>query len=400
MTRKLRLTLASILAVAALGAIAPAANAYVYWSNSSSGSIGRANDDGTGTASRYDRQFLSSDSRTGHVPNWSCWQPACPRIIPSSVDYETCLVSGGPCHRTVTLHADQPYYTLHPPTPVTIPVNGIVLIDDVADEFRVTGGTCVGLTSLPTAANCGITVAFNPRSVGSKSATLRVDTNKGARSVTLTGIGTAPAGSLSPSYSAFGSRLVSAGLSSAATFTLVSNGNHGLTIPEDGINLTGADPDQFQVTGGTCSAASTSLAQYQSCTVTVAFDPSSTGSKVAALEIQTNDGTKTATITGTGTATAEPTISGVGKPTKTSLKVKVGCGDENACTVRLTGKKVGTNAAITPETVFVPAGQQPSVTLAYSRALKTAVARGGRVSVTVTNPVSGAAKSIVVQVAR
>ena len=33
MTRKLRLTLASILAVAALGAIAPAADAYIYWTS-------------------------------------------------------------------------------------------------------------------------------------------------------------------------------------------------------------------------------------------------------------------------------------------------------------------------------------------------------------------------------
>lgn len=31
MTSKIRLTLASILAIAALGAVAPAANAYVYW---------------------------------------------------------------------------------------------------------------------------------------------------------------------------------------------------------------------------------------------------------------------------------------------------------------------------------------------------------------------------------
>jgi hypothetical protein len=119
---------------------------------------------------------------------------------------------------------------------------------------------------------------------------------------------------------------------------------------------------------------------------------------LATLDVQTNDGTKTATITGTGTA--EPTISGVGKPTKISLKVKVGCGDENACTVRLTGKKVGTKAAITPETLFVPAGQQPTVTLAYSRALKAALARGGRVNVTATNLANGGANSIVVQVAR
>jgi len=282
--------------------------------------------------------------------------------------------------------------------------NGIGLHGPDADQFRVTGGTCsAGSTSLPQGGTCTITVAFNPSSVGSKSATLAVHTSdyshaSGLRLTTLTGIGTAPAGSLSPSYHAFGSRLVSAGPTPAATFTLVSNSSVDLTIPADGINLTGADSGQFQITGGTCAAASTSLAQDQSCTVTVAFDPSSPGSKVAALEIQTNDGTKTAAITGTGTV--EPIISSVGKPTKTSLKVEVGCGDESSCTVQLTGKKVGTKAAITPKTVFVPAGQQPSVTLAYSRALKTALASGGRVSVTATNLANGGANSIVVRVAR
>ncbi len=376
MTPKIRLALASVLAVAALGAIAPAANADTHWTNT----------DGV----RSDRQFLSSDSGTSEF----CWRYACGDVSPSSHDFGNQLVSGGATSSaTVTLTGTGHVNNL------TISANGIVLIGTDADQFQITGGTCsAGSTSLPQYQSCTVTVAFNPSSAGSKSASLGIDTNDGGKYTTLTGIGTAPSGSLSPSYSALGSRLVSAGPSSAVAFTLISNSSVDLTILADGINLTGTDADQFQVTGGTCSAASASLAQDQSCTVTVAFDPSSIGSKVAALEIQTNDGTKTAAITGTGTA--EPTISGVGKATKTSLKVKVGCGDESACTVRLTGKKVGTKAAITPKTVFVPAGQQPTVSLTYSRALKTALARGGRVSVIVTNPVSGGVNSIVVRVAR
>lgn len=369
MTLKIRLALASILAVAALGAVAPAANAY---SN-------------------------------------PCWRPVCGDLSPSSHDFGNQLVSGGATSSaTVTLRGRAGVGWSIYRGPLTIMENGINLTGADSREFQITGGTCsAGSTSLPEGGTCTITVAFNPSSVGSKSATLAVHTSdyshasgRSLRLTTLTGIGTAPAGSLSPSYHAFGSRLVSAGPTPAATFTLVSNSSVDLTIPADGINLTGADAGQFQITGGTCAAASTSLAQDQSCTVTVAFDPSSPGSKVAALEIQTNDGAKTAAITGTGTGTVEPIISSVGKPTKTSLKVEVGCGDESSCTVQLTGKKVGTKAAITPKTVFVPAGQQPSVTLAYSRALKTALASGGRVSVTATNLANGGANSIVVRVAR
>ena len=53
MIPRLRLTLASILAVAALGAVVPPAGAYVYWSSFSPegysvvGAIGRANNDGS-----------------------------------------------------------------------------------------------------------------------------------------------------------------------------------------------------------------------------------------------------------------------------------------------------------------------------------------------------------------
>jgi hypothetical protein len=97
---------------------------------------------------------------------------------------------------------------------------------------------------------------------------------------------------------------------------------------------------------------------------------------------------------------SDPTISAVGKASKTSLKVKIGCGDASACSIRLTGKKVGTNAAITPRTVAVGAGQQPTVTLRYSRVLRKALAKGGRVSVTATNSATGGATSITVRVAR
>jgi hypothetical protein len=152
---------------------------------------------------------------------------------------------------------------------------------------------------------------------------------------------------------------------------------------------------------GTCSP-STQLSGGQSCTIIVNFSPTSTGAKSATLYIGTNDGLKSVALSGsgTGTATANPTISRVGKPTKTSLKVKVGCGDASACSLRLTGKKVGTKAAITPKTVSVGAGQQPTVTLAYTKALKTAVARGGTISVTATNTASGLARSITLRVAR
>ena len=93
-----------------------------------------------------------------------------------------------------------------------------------------------------------------------------------------------------------------------------------------------------------------------------------------------------------------PSVAPVGKATKRSLKLKVGCGDGGYCSLRLTGSKVGTKRAIVPKTVTV--NQAATVTLTYSAALRKALAKGGRISVTATNPATDAYRSIVVRVAR
>jgi len=95
-----------------------------------------------------------------------------------------------------------------------------------------------------------------------------------------------------------------------------------------------------------------------------------------------------------------PTIGVVGNPTKTSVKVRVGCGDPSACSLDLTGKEVGSRAAVVPKRVSVPAGQRTVIALAYSPALRKSLARGGRISITTTNPTSTGTKSVTVRVPR
>ncbi len=482
MTPKIRLTLASILALVALGAIAPAANAYVYWSNAGTNSITRASLDGTGTnqplitSGGYPRgvavegnHIYWTDSDTSSIgranldgtgANLSFITGA---AYPSGVAVEGNYIywtnSSGTSIGRANLDgsgANQSFIT-GASSPVGVAVEGNYIY------WANNGSHSIARANLDgTGANLSfITGADYPNGLAVKgnyiywtNASYATNTiaranldGTGANQSFITGVNFAggvavddnyiywvipysnsigranldgsganpsfitgasfpsglavadppdpPSGSLSPSSHDFGNRLV--GTETTATFTLSSSASTALDIEAMGIG--GSGDENFGIFGdSTCSIATTQLSSGQSCTIKVNFSPSSTGSKSATLDVQTNDGLKSVALTGTGTPI--PTISGAGKPTKISLKVKVGCGDANTCTLQFTGKKMGTNAAITPKTVFVPAGQQPTVTLAYSRALKTALARGGRVSVTVTNPVSGGAKSIVVQVAR
>ncbi len=66
------------------------------------------------------------------------------------------------------------------------------------------------------------------------------------------------------------------------------------------------DTGEIGTTGGTCQAGTTSLADGQSCTVEVAFEPTTVGSKNATLQIATNDGEFTAGLSGTGTEAPDP----------------------------------------------------------------------------------------------
>lgn len=126
---------------------------------------------------------------------------------------------------------------------------------------------------------------------------------------------TNPAGSLSPTSHDFGETEAGAGPTGTQTFTLASTGDAPLTIPEEGILMTGTDPSEFTlvdgVSLGSCQPGTTSLANGESCTVEVAFEPGSTGAKAATLEVATNAEPFAASLTGTGVPPAAPSFSAV-----------------------------------------------------------------------------------------
>ena len=157
--------------------------------------------------------------------------------------------------------------------------------------LRITGGTISSdftqadkcPSKLPPLGTCSINVGFRPRQRGVRNGTLSIQDNApdSPQTVSLEGTGTVV--ELNPDALDFGT--VQVGKSSAPEQTTLTNvGNVGLKIT--GIQITGPDPEDFFQTnncGGGVGARS-------SCTITVTFTPTQSGSRTADVSISDNGG--------------------------------------------------------------------------------------------------------------
>ena len=167
---------------------------------------------------------------------------------------------------------------------------------DHRDDFTITSTTCAG--SLAAGATCRVSVAFSPTAAGDRSARLLVvsDAANGPHQVTLTGVGTAPSGQVSPSYLMFGG-VKRKTVSPAQTVTLTNAGTAPMNIKS--FSLRGSDPRQFNFT----KDCPWTLEAGASCTLSVTFAPTKTGTKTAELRIATNapEGILRVQLSGNGT---------------------------------------------------------------------------------------------------
>jgi hypothetical protein len=162
----------------------------------------------------------------------------------------------------------------------TLTVSGVSLTGADAGQFSQTN-TC---SSVAAGGSCTISVTFTPTSTGSKSASISIAHNASGSpsAINLSGTGAAaptPAISVNPTSLSFSQTVNTT--SSAQTVTVSNTGNATLTV--SGVSLTGADAGQFSQTN-TCS----SVAAGGSCTISVTFTPTSTGSKSASISIAHN----------------------------------------------------------------------------------------------------------------
>ena len=181
-------------------------------------------------------------------------------------------------------------------TPVAVASTSVA-----AGPFSVVGGTCVG--TVPALSDCTVQVKFAPTAAGNASTTLSLKSAGGATlaSVDLTGHALAPTGpqiGATPTSLTFAATQVGT-TSPAQQVTVRNTGGDGLTLSAP--TLTGAAGGDFVVT---VPAACTAIPANGTCQVSVAFRPTATGGRSAALTLNSNapGAAPTVSLAGSGTA--------------------------------------------------------------------------------------------------
>src|SRR5207249_1982468 len=161
-------------------------------------------------------------------------------------------------------------------------------------------------TSLAVGASCTINVKFAPKASGARHAVLSITDNAAGspQKVPLSGIGTTA--KLSPTSLSFGTVAIGT-TSPAKTVTLTNVGTTTLTIT--GIAITGTNAGDFAQTH-TCG---TSLAAGASCSISVAFKPTASGTRTAAVSVSDSAAGSPQTVALSGTGVA-PTCIPIGDP--------------------------------------------------------------------------------------
>lgn len=180
---------------------------------------------------------------------------------------------------------------------VNLTISKVALTGSNPSEYSQTN-TCVGTFAPNT--GCAITVTFKPTASGSQNASITITDNtaNGSNTLNLTGSGATPTATLSPSNDSFGS--ISEGSTSSAKVSTLTNTSSSYLLNVTSIAITGADAGDFFQTN-TCPVGKT-LAANSTCTISVTFKPSATGTRTATLTEydNTSAGSHTITLTGSG----------------------------------------------------------------------------------------------------
>lgn len=165
----------------------------------------------------------------------------------------------------------------------------------ISGDFTETD-TCAGQSIAPQA-TCEIQVSFNPSQTGACTGTLTLFANLTGGQITAslsgTGLGAA-AIQLTPPSLDFGALAIGT-TSAPQSVTIANTGGQSSSLTSE--TVTG----DFHISTNTCTG---SLPAAGSCTVSVVFTPSASGSRIGALTVADALGVQTAPLSGTGQTAA------------------------------------------------------------------------------------------------
>lgn len=189
-----------------------------------------------------------------------------------------------------------------------------VAVAPASGDFQVSGTTCGG--TLAGGASCTVTVVFKPSALGARTGTLSVSAGAQSLSASLTGTGI-PAFKISPTALTYGNTDV--GFTVTQTITVTSLAPIALPFP---VLVVTGDYSATDNCGGNVAALGT-------CTITVAFKPTTTGTRTGTLTSSNTSAAYSgisATMTGNGVdftiavnPTSGTTVAGYGSSTTATV---------------------------------------------------------------------------------
>lgn len=174
-------------------------------------------------------------------------------------------------------------------------------------DFSISANSCGALPfTLADGDSCTYDAVFSPTAISNFTDTVTVTSDAGQTTndqVALSGEGTSGPGAsltIDPASYDYGDLLT--GESSTQTFTVTNNGDSGSDASIDTITPPAGD---FSVTGGSCSAGSTSLSSGASCTIEIEFAPTSDGAQSGDLVVDGTDTVNSTSIDATSSVQGE-----------------------------------------------------------------------------------------------
>jgi hypothetical protein len=214
------------------------------------------------------------------------------QLSPATVTFNGAIAVGSTTNaKTVTL-------TNTGTSPVTLTGTGTSMGGTNASDFSATNNCG---SSVAVGASCTISITFHPAAVGTRSALVLVSDNVSGSPQTIPVTGTGSDVKLSANGHGFSATIVGQ-TSSPFTVTLTNVGATTLSITS--ISLGGTNPADFTETNN-CGS---SVAASATCALTLAFHPTTTGTRTSLVSITDNGGGSPQTISLSGTGTSSSAL--------------------------------------------------------------------------------------------